>query len=135
MDRTKNCQLHVVLSYPAGFSFAVVDSTYHGFALLEKGVKGSFLSTYFFSSDAGDTCTTRTDIEGGGIWAEGQVYTQKDMVPATEVIRSPCGREDQLNINNRVSLTSSDSKAAGMISNDDQTLALTQQVHIDWYEC
>ena len=114
----------------------MVNSVYHGFALLEEDVKGDFISTYFFSNDAAATCTTRTSIEGGGIWAEGQVYTQRDAVPASDVIRSPCeGREAQLNINNRVSLTSTDSKAAGMISNDDQTLALTQQVHFEWFEC
>lgn len=136
MDHTKNCQLHVVLEYPAGFSFSVVESTYHGFALLEDGVTGTFLSTYFFSSDAGTTCKTRTSIEGGGVWAEGQVYTQRDAVPATEVIRSPCGgRSDQLNINNRLLLTSEDAEASGMIVNDDQTLALTQQVHFEWFEC
>lgn len=136
MDRTKNCQLHVTLEYPEGFSFAVVDSVYHGFALLERGVKGDFFSTYYFSEDAGATCTTRTSIEGGGLWAQGQVYTQRDAVPATDVIRTKCGgRSSTLNINNRVSLTSTDSKASGMISNDDQTLALTQQVNIAWFKC
>lgn len=136
MDRTKNCQLHVTLEYPSGFSFAVVDSVYHGFALLEEGVKGDFLSMYYFSDDPATTCNTRTSIEGGGLWAEGQVYTQRDSVPATDVIRSKCGgRSATLNINNRVSLTSTDSKASGMISNDDQTLALTQQVNIAWFKC
>lgn len=136
MDRSKNCQLHVNLKYPAGFSFAVMTSVYHGFALLERGVNGDFLSTYFFSDNAANSCTTRTRIVGGGIWADGQVYTQEDSVPASEVVKSPCGGSSSiLNINNRVSLTSSVSSASGMISNDDQTLALTQQIHINWYEC
>ncbi|SPO06436.1 uncharacterized protein DNG_09126 [Cephalotrichum gorgonifer] len=135
-ERSRNCQLHVTLSYPSGFSFAVLNSVYHGFALLEEGTKGDFLSTYFYSSDAGKTCTTRTSISGGGVWADGQVYTQSDTVPATDVIRSPCGgRTETLNINNRISLTSTDADAFGTISNDDQTVSLTQQIHIDWYEC
>ncbi|PKS13134.1 hypothetical protein jhhlp_000476 [Lomentospora prolificans] len=135
-DRSKNCQIHVNLKYPSGFSFAVVDSVYHGFAQLDSGVTGDFLSTYFFSSDAAATCTTRTSIKGGGIWADGQVYTQQDSVPATNVIRSPCGGSDAiLNINNRISLSSTKSSASGMITNDDTTLSLTQQVNIKWYEC
>ncbi|KEZ40756.1 Secreted protein [Scedosporium apiospermum] len=135
-DRSKNCQIHLNLKYPSGFSFAVVDSVYHGFALLESGVTGDFLSTYYFSSDAASTCTTRTSIKGGGVWADGQVYTQQDFVPATSVIRSPCGgSSDILNINNRVALSSTKSSASGMISNDDATLALTQQINIKWYEC
>ena len=56
-------------------------------------------------------------------------------MPAADVIRTKCGgRSATLNINNRVSLTSVDSKASGMISNDDQTLALTQQVNIAWFK-
>lgn len=136
MDRTKNCQLHIQLEYPDGFSFAVMDSVYHGFALLEKGVTSDFISTYYFSANAEVVGDTRTTIEGGGLWAMGQIYTQKDSMPAGEALRSPCGgRSSQLNINNRVSLRSSDSKASGMVTNDDQTLALTQQIHIDWFEC
>lgn len=136
LDRTKNCQIHVNLKYPSGFSFAVVDSVYHGFALLESGVTSDFLSTYYFSNDAANTCTTRSTIVGGGIWAEGQVYTQQDTVPATNVIRSPCsGSNAILNINNRINLSSSSATASGMISNDDATLALTQQVNIKWYSC
>ncbi|CAI4219751.1 unnamed protein product [Parascedosporium putredinis] len=135
-DRSKNCQIHVNLKYPSGFSFAIVDSVYHGFALLESGVTGDFLSTYYFSNDAANTCTTRTSIVGGGIWADGQVYTQQDTVPATNVIRSPCSGSDAiLNINNRINLSSTKSSASGMISNDDATLALTQQINIKWYSC
>lgn len=109
---------------------------YHGFALLEDGVKGDFLSTYFFSEDAANSCTTRASIQGGGIWAEGQVYTQQDFIPATNEIRSPCGGSSAiLNVNNRINLSSTKSSASGMISNDDATLALTQQINIKWYEC
>ncbi|KAJ2903266.1 hypothetical protein MKZ38_010151 [Zalerion maritima] len=32
MDHTKNCQIHLNLKYPGGFTFSVVESTYHGFA-------------------------------------------------------------------------------------------------------
>lgn len=72
-DRTKNCQLHLTLNYPGGFQFAVLDSTYHGYAQLDTGVTGTFLSTYYFSQDASATTTTRTSISGGGLWAAGQV--------------------------------------------------------------
>jgi hypothetical protein len=135
-DRTKNCQLHLSLRYPAGFSFAVVDSTYHGFAQLDSGITGTFYSTYYFSSDAARTSTTQTSIQGGGVWADGQVYTKQDSLPANNVVRSPCGGSSSiLNINNRIALTSTNSAGSGMITNDDATAALTQQVHIAWFGC
>jgi hypothetical protein len=134
-ENNKNCALHLNLKYPGGFQFAVVDSTYHGFAILEEGVTGSFFSTYFFSQDASATTTTRTTITGGGIWAEGQVYTKADTVPTASLIFSPCGATGILNINNRISLRSSNPNAFGSITDDDATIAFTQQLNLNWKEC
>ncbi|EON99589.1 putative secreted protein [Phaeoacremonium minimum UCRPA7] len=134
-DRSKNCQLHLNLKYPGGFQFAVVDSTYHGYAQLDKGVTGTFFSTYYFSQDASATTTTQTSITGGGIWAAGQVYTKQDQVPTASVIWAPCGANGILNINNRIALTSSNSTASGQITDDDATVAFTQQVHLSWRPC
>jgi Domain of unknown function (DUF4360) len=114
----------------------VLDTVYHGYAQLDPGVTGNFFSTYYFSSDAAKTSTTQTSISGGGIWANGQVYTQQDRLPGANVVRSPCGGSSAiLNINNRIALTSSDSSASGMITDDDATVSVTQQVHIQWYPC
>jgi len=134
MDRTKNCQLHLNVKYPKGYNFAVLSSTYHGFALLEGGVNADFFSTYYYSEKAADTFTTRTTISGGGVWADGQVYTKEDVAPQP-IVRAPCGDSAILNINNRISLRSSNSQASGMITNDDATVDLSQQLVIDWYEC
>lgn len=134
-ERSKNCQLHLDLRYPGGFQFAVVDSTYHGFAQLEEGVTGTFFSSYFFSQSASDSTTTRTTIEGGGIWAEGQVYTKADSVPTASLIYAPCGANGILHINNRISLTSSNPDAFGQITDDDATVAFTQQLNVNWQKC
>jgi hypothetical protein len=134
-DRTKNCQLHLNLKYPSGYSFAVVESTYHGFAMLDSGVKASFLSTYYYSQDAANTATTRTDLTGGGIWAEGQVYTKNDIVPQDNIVKAPCGSTSILNVNNRLLLTSSNSRASGMITDDDATVDISQQINIKWFKC
>ncbi|KAI0848398.1 hypothetical protein F5Y00DRAFT_262490 [Daldinia vernicosa] len=134
-DKSKNCQLHLNLKYPGGFQFAIVESTYHGYAQLETGVTGTFYSTYYFSQDAAATTTTRTSIDGGGIWADGQVYTKQDQVPTASVIWSPCGASGILNVNNRIALTSSNASASGQISDDDATVAFTQQVHVSWQAC
>ncbi|KAK4199198.1 hypothetical protein QBC40DRAFT_176957 [Triangularia verruculosa] len=133
--KTKNCQLHLTLKYPSGFQFAVVESTYHGYAQLEKGVTGTFYSTYYFSQDASATTTTQTSIAGGGIWETGQVYTKADRIPTASYIYSPCGANGILNVNNRIALTSSNRTAIGEITNDDATVAFTQQVNIAWRTC
>ncbi|EJT79829.1 hypothetical protein GGTG_04912 [Gaeumannomyces tritici R3-111a-1] len=136
-ERTKNCQLHLNLRYPTGFQFAVVDSTYHGYAQLDAGIQGDFYSTYYFSQDAPSTTTTKTSISGGGVWAQGQVYTKADSIPTSSYIYSPCGANGILNINNRISLVNkgSNSKATGIISDDDATVAFTQQLNLFWRPC
>jgi hypothetical protein len=135
IERSKNCQLHLQLKYPGGFQFSILESTYHGYAQLETGVTGNFYSTYYFSQDARATTTTQTSIQGGGIWEQGQVYTKADQVPTASYIFSPCGANGILNINNRIALTSTNPAAFGLITDDDATVAFTQQVNIAWRSC
>lgn len=39
------------------------------------------------------------------------------------------------NINNRIALTSTNSTASGSVTDDDATVAFTQQVHLSWQKC
>lgn len=39
------------------------------------------------------------------------------------------------NINNRIALTSTNSTASGSVTDDDATVAFTQQVHLAWQKC
>ncbi|CAN8100707.1 unnamed protein product [Discula destructiva] len=134
-DRSKNCQLHLTLNYPGGFQYSVVDSTYHGYAQMDTGVSANFLSTYYFSQDASATTTTRAMLTGGGAWAAGQVYTKQDTVPTASIIWAPCGAQGILNVNNRIALTSTNSSASGQVTDDDATVAFTQQLHVSWQPC
>ncbi|RDL42345.1 Uncharacterized protein BP5553_02324 [Venustampulla echinocandica] len=133
-DKTKNCQIHLDLKYPGGFQYAVVDATYHGYARLDPGVTGNFLSTYYFSQSASKTCTTKSSITGPQ-WLTGDVYTKHDEVETTATIWSPCGDGGLLNINNRIALITTNPKASGELSNDDATIAFTHQAHVAWQKC
>jgi hypothetical protein len=123
------------LQYPTGFQFSTVESTYHGYARLDKGVTGTFFSTYFFSQDASATTTTQTSITGGGVWTDGQVYTKVDKVPTASYIWSPCGAQGILNINNRLALSTTDRNAEGEFTNDDATVKFTQNLQLLWRPC
>ncbi len=65
-DREKDCDIHLSLRYPSGYTFAVVDATYHGFAQLDSGVTGSMSSTYSFQSGNTAPTTTNANLTGGG---------------------------------------------------------------------
>lgn len=72
---------------------------------------------------------------GGGALANGQVYTKQDTIETTATVWSPCGTTGILNINNRIALASKNSTQAGELSNDDATVAFTQQLHVSWRKC
>lgn len=56
-------------------------------------------------------------------------------MPTASIIYSPCGAEGILNINNRIALTSTNSTASGQVTDDDATVAFTQQLHLQWQAC
>lgn len=74
-------------------------------------------------------------IDGGGALATGQVYTKQDSVDTAATIWSPCGATGTLNINNRLALINQQATQAGELSNDDATVAFTQQLHVAWQKC
>lgn len=55
-DSRKFCQLNLELSYSAGFSFAVYNAEYAGFADLDSGVTGTIKSNYYFSGETDQVC-------------------------------------------------------------------------------
>jgi hypothetical protein len=79
-------------------------------------------------------CTTKSSISGAG-WLAGDVYTKHDQVETTATIWSPCGATGLLNVNNRIALTSTTTAGTGEVSNDDATVAFTQQAHVSWRQC
>ena len=134
-DREKNCEIHLNLKYPGGYTFAVVDVTYHGFAQLDNGVSGTFTSEYSFQSGNTTTTTSRADLTGGGGFERGQTYTKHDQIPTSRTVKSPCGGNVNMLIRTRINLSSLNDSASGSTSDDDATIAFTQQVHIGWQTC
>lgn len=65
----------------------------------------------------------------------GQVYTKNDQIPTTSLVWAPCGATGILNINNRIGLISRNASTFGMITDDDATIAFTQQLHLEWAIC
>lgn len=140
-DGDKNCRITLGLHYPGGYTMAVVQTTYHGFAQLDQGVTGTFESGYSFEDEGGRNAvggreaTVQSSIQGGGSWSRGQVYTKTDTVPASKVVRSPCGQNVRLTIRTHLSLTGTNDTAEGTLTGDDATISFTQQVNINWQKC
>ncbi|CAN8098832.1 unnamed protein product [Discula destructiva] len=144
-DHSKNCKLLLSLKYPPGYSFTVISSTYHGYAQLDPGVTGTFSSLYFFSSLPTATLSSSTSVLGGSgsgsAWTDGAVYTKSNSISTPKLVLSPCGllsafgSNAVLNVDNTISLTSSNASASGQMTDDDATVQTTQQVTLKWITC
>jgi len=144
-DRDKNCQIRLNLFYPGGYTFAVLDATYHGYAQLDPGVTGSLSTSYSFAGGRPDRrsgrteSTTQTSISGGGGYEAGGVYTKTDAIPVNSRVRAPCGKNATMVIRTRINLEAGggggEGEGEGMLTGDDATFALTQQMRIEWEAC
>ncbi|KAK0632698.1 hypothetical protein B0T14DRAFT_533073 [Immersiella caudata] len=141
-DRDKNCQIRLNLFYPGGYTFAVLDATYHGYAQLDAGVTGSLSTSYSFVGGRPDRrsgrteSTTQTSLSGGGQFEAGSSYMKTDSIPVSSRVRAPCGRNATMVIRTRINLEGDASgEAEGMLTGDDATFALTQMVRVEWEPC
>lgn len=49
-ERAKNCAFHIEITYPTGWQFLLQQSSYGGYARLDKGANGHFFAQYYLSS-------------------------------------------------------------------------------------
>lgn len=57
-EKTKNCAFHVSITYPAGWQFMLVQSTFFGWARVDQGVGGHFYTQYFVASNVSNTVSS-----------------------------------------------------------------------------
>lgn len=91
-DRRKNCQLGVVVSVPAGWTFAIAEASYRGRARLAAGATGLQRTSYYWQ---GSTANNRTDERfTGPLYGS---WSTRDVAPA--LVYVPCAERRVLNIN------------------------------------
>lgn len=133
-DKTKSCLIPAKLSYPRGYTFEVVDATYHGFARLDVGMTASMRSLYTITGDAGVDGAVNTTVAIVGPLAG--VYTKASVVAEGSRLATDCGLDAAwLQVNTRVATLSSVALPSGSI-NDGPVLSLGyQQIQLKWTLC
>jgi hypothetical protein len=131
-----NCQIHLGLKYPESHAFAVADTTQYGWYMLPAGTTLAFQFTYYFSSDASHTVTTKSTLTGGGIWADGQLYRNTTTIPTAQRIWSSCGSDGtskRLSIYARKSMASPDPNVD--IGGYESEIPIITYVGLQWKRC
>jgi len=125
-----NCQLNIDLEYPSGFQYSVLGTDFRGYAGLDSGVTGIQSAMYYFSGSVAQASTSTTFK--GPLDTD---YLVSDTVPFNSTIWSPCGVALPLNVNSQIRLTSTNSKASGLLTQDSIDGKVTFIVGVQWQTC
>ncbi|MEV4439455.1 DUF4360 domain-containing protein [Streptomyces sp. NPDC049577] len=132
-DFRKNCQLTLNVHVPQGFTYAVAQADYRGFAQLEKGAKGLQRAGYYFQ---GMSQTTYANHDFAGPYSDNWQVT--DTTDLDAVVYAPCGAMRNLNINTELRVdagTSDPAKTTSFLAMDSTDGSINTLYHFAWKQC
>ena len=132
-DLRKNCQLNLQVGVPQGFTFAIAQADYRGFAYLADGATGLERANYYFQ---GMSPTASISHPFAGPFADDWQTTDKTDVAA--LVYAPCGEQRNLNINTelRVGIGTSDpTTTTSFMSMDSTDSSVNTIYHLAWRQC
>lgn len=131
-DFRKNCQLVLQVNVPGGFTYAIRQADYRGFAHLERGASGMQRASYYIQGTS--PTATETHTIPGPISDSWQTTDVTDMA---ELVYAPCGEVRLLNINTelRVNRGTSDPKTTNFIMMDSTDTSVSTTYHFNWMRC
>ena len=132
-DFRKNCQLGLDVHIPQGFTYAIAEADYRGFAHLAPGAIGSETASYYFQ---GNPLTTRAaHVFAGGPDTDWQT---KDTVAVTALVFEPCGEERNLNVNTELRVNAGRSnprRTTSFLTMDSTDGSISTVYHVAWKRC
>ncbi len=132
-DFRKNCQLSLAVHVPSGFTFAVAEADYRGFASLMNGASGTERANYYFQGFA--QTTSLSHAFKGPLQDD---WEATDTTDVAQLVYEPCGVERNFNINTelRVSAGTSDTtKTTSFMEMDSTDGSLSTIYHFAWRNC
>ncbi len=132
-DFRKNCQLAVQVHVPSGFTYAIAQADYRGYAYLEDGAAGMQRANYYFQ---GMSATTYASHSFRGPMDDNWQTT--DLTEIAALSYAPCGEPRYLNINTelRVSAGASDpTTTTSFMMMDSTDTSISTVYHFAWARC
>jgi len=133
VDFRRNCQLALNVHVPSGFTYAIAEADYRGFAHLEAGSSGYEAAGYYFQGEPQTVHIQHTlTAPRDGDWQT------SDVVGVASLSFLPCGEYRYLNINTelRVAAGSSDiHHTTSFLTMDSTDSSITTIYHIAWRRC
>jgi len=132
-DNRKNCQININIHVPGGFTYAIAQADYRGYAQLVSGATGLQRANYYFQ---GMSATAYVNHNFSGPLSDDWQTTDRTDVAA--LVWAPCGEVRNLNINTelRVAAGTSDPATTTSYMTMDSTDGSLQSIyHLAWKEC
>ncbi len=129
-NKRKNCQINVLLDFPSGWTFAIADVDYRGYASLERGVTGIQQASYYFQGEV-KTGTLSTTLRG----PLDKDFLIRDSLALTALVWAPCGAKRALNINSQIRLDSNSRHATGLLTTDSIDGSVKTIYNLQWKRC
>lgn len=133
VDFRKNCQLNVLIHIPQGFSYAIAQADYRGFAHLEKGASGIQRASYYFTGMSATLPITHTFK---GPYSDN--FQTTDIAEVSELVWAPCGEDRNVNINTELRVSAGDSdpaKTTSFMAMDSTDTNISTIYHLTWRKC
>jgi Domain of unknown function (DUF4360) len=132
-DFRKNCQLNLLVHVPSGFTYAVNEVDYRGFASLARGATGMQRASYYFQGSPNTDIRTHSF---SGAFEDNWQSTDTTELASLEY--APCGAMRNLNVNTelRVSAgTSNPATTTSFLAMDSTDGSINTTYHFSWLRC
>ncbi|MEZ0091939.1 DUF4360 domain-containing protein [Streptacidiphilus sp. EB129] len=132
-DGRKNCQLTAQINAPQGFTYAIAEADYRGYASLANGATGEERANYYFQ---GQTQTASASHDFPGPMDDDWQATDQTGVAA--LVFAPCGEIRDLNINTQLLVhagTSDPATTNSYMTMDSTDGSVTTIYHLSWRTC
>jgi hypothetical protein len=132
-DMRRNCQLAVRVQVPQGFTFAIAQVDYRGYAKLARGASGTERAGYYF---AGMSATERVEHTFNGPY--NNVWQTTDKAGVLALVYRPCGEERLVNINAELIVDAGRSNprtTTSFMTMDSTDGSVNTVYHLSWKRC
>ena len=130
-ESRKFCQMNLALSYTPGWSFAVIELDTRGYVGLDKKVKATEKTSFYFQGS--ETMGSFEENFTGYIDDDYDVYNS---IPFDAAIWSPCDSNRSLNIKTSIRLNNRKNKSgSGIITADSIDGQMAMVYGISWKRC
>nr|WP_042194669.1 DUF4360 domain-containing protein [Kibdelosporangium sp. MJ126-NF4] len=132
-DFRKNCQIALKVHVPQGFTYAVAQADYRGFASLEKGASGIERANYYFQ---GMSPTAFVSHPLNGAMSDNWQFT--DTTDIAALVYHPCGELRNFNVNTELRVnagTSDPKKTTSFLAMDSTDGSIKTTYHFHWKTC